>query len=283
MTISPDRLTRPAALRTFQLGDHRITYLPDGVATLDPRAWLPDSTEQMWLDHAALLNTEGDLTASIGGLLVEYGAQTLLIDTGFGPLQVPTPFGLMRGGQLLESLAAMGKTPADIDLIALTHLHLDHIGWLWQATPTSPFADTPVLVGDTEWDTRDLAVTDGISPEMLDVFADHVNPIADGEDIFPGVQVMATPGHSHGHNGYVISSRGHRLIAFGDAMQTPIQVSHPHLTAAPDDDPAQSVTTAKRLLDELAAPYTLGFAVHFADVQLGRVTDNDGVSMWRPQ
>ncbi|MFI7671716.1 transposase [Nocardia sp. NPDC049526] len=81
----------------------------------------------------------------------------------------------------------------------------------------------------------------------------------------------------------VISSRGHRLIAFGDAMQTPIQISHPHLTAAPDDDPAQSVNTAKWLLDELTAPYTLGFGLHFADVQLGSVTDIDGVSTWRPQ
>ncbi|MFI6956620.1 MBL fold metallo-hydrolase [Nocardia sp. NPDC050408] len=283
MTVSPDRLTRPGALRIFEFGDHRITYLPDGFATLDPCAWLPESTEQLWRDHLALLNAEGDLTASIGGLLVEHGDQSLLIDTGFGPSQIPTPFGLMVGGQLLESLAAVDKTPADIDVIALTHLHLDHIGWLWQTTPASPFADTPVLVGDTEWDKRDLALVDGISPQMLDVFADHVNPIADGEDIFPGVRAIATPGHSLGHTGFVISSRGHRLIAFGDAMQTPIQISHPHLTAAPDDDPAQSVNTAKWLLDELTAPYTLGFGLHFADVQLGSVTDIDGVSTWRPQ
>ncbi|WP_218024084.1 MBL fold metallo-hydrolase [Nocardia xishanensis] len=31
---------------------------------------------------------------------------------------------------MLDSLTAVGETPADIDLIAITHLHMDHIGWL---------------------------------------------------------------------------------------------------------------------------------------------------------
>ncbi|WP_327097030.1 MBL fold metallo-hydrolase [Nocardia vinacea] len=287
MTLSLDHYTRPATTHRHQFGDHRITYLPDGVALLEPQAWLPGADDQIWAEHAHLINADGYLVASVGALLVEYGNQALLIDAGFGPLAVSTPFGLLRGGQLLDSLDAVGKSPTDIELLAITHLHLDHIGWLWQSSPTSytsPFADIPILVGDTEWDQRDLAFADGASPEMIEVFAAQVHTIGDGEEIFPGVHAMATPGHSHGHLAYTITSPGHRLIAFGDAMQTPLQITQSELTAAVDDDPVASVATCRRLIDELTMPGVLGFGLHFADVQLGRVTTHpDRGRTWQPQ
>ncbi|WP_327100307.1 MBL fold metallo-hydrolase [Nocardia vinacea] len=287
MTVSLDHFTRPATTHRHQLGDHRITYLPDGIALLDPRLWLPDSDDQILAEHAHLINPDGYLVASIGALLIEHRNRTMLIDTGFGPLAIPTPYGLMRGGQLLTSLATAGKTPADAELIAVSHLHLDHIGWLWQSVPAttvSPFADIPVLVGDTEWAHRDLTVTDGINPEMLNVFTAHVNTIADGEEIFPGVRALATPGHSLGHLAYEITSPSHRLIVFGDAMQTPLQITHPELNAAADDDPAESTATACRLIDQLTQPDTLGFGIHFADVQLGRVTVGaSGERVWQSE
>ncbi|MGY1960877.1 MBL fold metallo-hydrolase [Nocardia gipuzkoensis] len=287
MTLSLDHYTRPATLHHHQLGDHRITYLPDGVALLEPRAWLPDSDDQIWAANQHLINDDGYLVASVGALLVEHGNRAMLIDAGFGPLAVPTPYGLMRGGQLLDTLAAAGTTLADIELVAVTHLHLDHIGWLWQTAPaatSSPFADIPVLIGDTEWQHRAFAATTGASAEMLGVFAAQVRTVRDGEEIFPGVHALDLPGHSLGHLGYVITSPGHRLIVFGDAMQTPLQITHPELTAAIDDDPAASATTCRAVIDQLATPGTLGFGLHFADVQLGRVTTvHAGQLRWQPE
>ncbi|MFI6779216.1 MBL fold metallo-hydrolase [Nocardia sp. NPDC050412] len=287
MTVSPEHFTRSATSHQRQLGDHRVTYLPDGVALLDPRVWLPSSDDQILAEHAHLINPDGYLVASIGALLIEYVNRTILIDTGFGPLAVPTPYGLMRGGRLLSSLSAAGKTLADIELIAITHLHLDHIGWLWQSMPETtagPFADIPVFVGDTEWDQRDHTATAGISAEMLDTFSAQVHTIADGEEIFPGVRALATPGHSLGHLAYEITSSHNRLIVFGDAMQTPLQITHPELNAAVDANPAESTSTARRLIDRLTQPDTLGFGIHFADVQIGRVTvDTGGERAWQPE
>ncbi|WP_435592163.1 hypothetical protein [Nocardia sp. bgisy118] len=95
---------------------------------------------------------------------------------------------------------------------------------------------------------------------------------------------MATPGHSLGHTSYLLESGGRRLIAFGDALTTPAQITHPHLTTVTDDEPALARATAMRLLDELTRPNTLGFGVHFADIQLGHVTTNtDGQRQWQPK
>ncbi|SUE28937.1 Metallo-beta-lactamase superfamily [Nocardia farcinica] len=288
MTLSLERFTRPAGTHSHQLGDHRITYLPDGVALLEPRLWLPGSDDQIWSQNQHLINPDGYLVASVGALLVEYGNRAMLIDAGFGPLAVPTPFGSLRGGQLLESLAVTGKSLADIELVAITHLHLDHVGWLWQSDTGSvggsPFADLPVLVGETEWQRQDLAIADGAAPEMLDVFASQVRTVADGQEIFPGVHVMAAPGHSLGHLAYIIASPGHRLIAFGDAMHTPLQITRPDLTSAADDDPIAASNTSRQLISEMTAPGTLGFGMHFADTQLGRVAASaEGKSIWEPQ
>lgn len=285
MTTSLDRFTRPATMYSHQLGAHRITYLPDGMALLHPRAWLPTTDEQTWLDHTHLIDPDGYLVASVGALMIETDDRTMLIDAGVGPLALPTPFGFLRGGQLLESLAAVDKSPSDIDLIALTHLHLDHIGWLWQSAPgqpKSPFTHAKVLVGAVEWTHPELAATDGVANQMLDVFASQVDIIADGETVLPGVQAFATPGHTLGHMSYVIASGGRRLIALGDALTSPIQISHPHLTTAVDDDPARSVTVARHLIDELARDDTSGFGIHFADVQMGHVAQTSSGRQWIP-
>lgn len=286
MTVSLDRYTRPAAIRSHQLGEHRITYLPDGAALLRPQAWLPNADEGIWKDFAYLIRSDGRLMASIGALLVEHGNRAMLIDAGFGPLAVPTLYGLVRGGQLLESLVAVGKTLADIELIALTQLHLDHIGWLWQSVPSTavrPFAQTPVLVGAAGWRNRKLANSVGVNSEMLGVFAPRVRTVTDGEEIFPGVRALAMPGHSLEHLAYVITSHRSRLIVFGDVIQTPLQITHPALTAPCDHRSAEAVTTRRILIGELTVPGTFGFGLHFADVQLGRVIPSrEGRPAWWP-
>ncbi|MET8779017.1 MBL fold metallo-hydrolase [Nocardia sp. NPDC004654] len=287
MPLSLHRSARPAAVHSQRIGEHTITYLPDGVALLEPDAWLPEADEHVWTEHANLINGDGYLVASVGALLVEHDGRSMLIDAGFGPLAVPTAVGLLRGGQLLDSFAAAGKNPAEVDLIAITHLHMDHIGWLWAHPPghtARPFADATVVVGHTEWQHPELAAVDGTPREVLDIFAHQVRTIGSGEEIFPGVTAIPTPGHSLGHTSYLIESDGRRLIAFGDALTTPAQITHPHLTTVTDDEPALSRATAMRLLDELTRPNTRGFGVHFADLQLGRVTTNsDGQREWQPE
>ncbi|GAA2158133.1 MBL fold metallo-hydrolase [Actinomadura napierensis] len=281
-----DRLATEAGIRTIHLGDLRISYVPDGAVALRPRAWLPGSTAEFWDAHPEYLDATGNLVASIGGLLVEHGDRALLIDAGVGPRSWPAdpadPFGVgaAHGGALLDGLAELGRDPAGIEAVAVTHLHSDHVGWLWPAAPACrpPFADARVLLTAAEWEHRHLS---GTGDDILDGFADQVQAVADGEEVFPGVRVRATHGHTAGHTTYEITSGGRRLIAFGDALHSPAQIDHPEWSAAPDHDPVLSAEVRRRLVADLAEPGTLGFGVHFADVQFGRVAP--GTPAWRPE
>ena len=66
---------------------------------------------------------------SAGGLLIEREGQRLLIDVGVGPLVSDFVYGSIDCGSLLDVLAALGRRPEDIDVVAFTHLHFDHAGW----------------------------------------------------------------------------------------------------------------------------------------------------------
>jgi glyoxylase-like metal-dependent hydrolase (beta-lactamase superfamily II) len=260
--------------------------VPDGVATLNARLLLPEPTDEDWAQHAEYLDEGGSLVASVGGLLVERDGRALLIDAGVGPLTVGPPlntYGTITGGKLLDSLATLGRSPADIEAVALTHLHHDHVGWAWHPAPGSDrpaFTNADYLVPEPEWTQRHYAEAQGLG-DMLKAMQPQVRTVADREEIFPGVHVRFTPGHSAGHAAYVISAGGKRVIAFGDAFHSPIQITHPLWENTFDHDRQQSTSLRGSLVLELAKPDTIGFGIHFADVPFGRV-HIDGLPTWRP-
>ncbi|MFM9372367.1 MBL fold metallo-hydrolase [Streptomyces sp. Da 82-17] len=292
-TVNEARLRRPSRTRTLRLGELRVSHVADGGVQLKPRGWFPASTDEDWVRYADHLDADGALVAGIGGLLVEHGDRALLIDAGFGPAAADDDpgndwIGAIRGGELLDGLARLGRTPADIEAVAVTHLHTDHIGWAWRPAPGSDrpaFTEAAYLFGEDEWNGRHrIAELHGITGEVLAGLEPRARTVAEGEEIFPGVRVLATPGHTVGHTAYVIESGGQRLIAFGDALHSPLQIRHPEWSAAPDVDTVQSAAHRRRLVAELAEPGTLGYGVHFADVVFGRAErdSRNGGHSWVP-
>ncbi|MGW7073012.1 MBL fold metallo-hydrolase [Streptomyces sp. NPDC054855] len=283
-TDGDDRLRRPAGIRSIQLGDTRVSYVPDGAVQLRPRDLIPDTTGEVWAAHPEYLDESGSLVASIGGLLVENGDRALLIDAGFGPQSWPPapdgPRGAIHGGALLDSLVQLGRRPEQIEAVAITHLHPDHTGWAWHLAPGADrpaFAHADYLMSEREWARRDL-----LEAQEVAGLTPHVRTVTDGQEIFPGVRMRITAGHSPGHAEYVITSGGQRLIAFGDALHSPIQVAHPEWSTAFDHDPVRAADHRHQLVAELAEPDTIGFGIHFADVVFGSVRRDGDDLAWRP-
>ncbi|WP_371649355.1 MULTISPECIES: MBL fold metallo-hydrolase [unclassified Streptomyces] len=281
------RLRRPAGIRSIRLGDTKVSYVPDGDVRLRPLHLLKDTTDEVWAAHPEYLDATGHLVGSVGGLLVEHGDRALLIDAGVGPQTLTAPDGplaTIHGGALPGSLAELGRRPEDIEAVAFTHLHADHLGWACHPAPGGDrpvFAHADYLISEPEWDRRDLLEAQGMT-EQVAALAPLVRTITDGQEIFPGVRVRITPGHTVGHAEYVITGGGRRLIAFGDAVHSPIQIDHPDWSSGFDHDPALTADHRRRLVAELAEPGTIGFGVHFADVVFGHVQQGGDGPAWRP-
>ncbi|MFD6274687.1 MBL fold metallo-hydrolase [Streptomyces sp. NPDC060209] len=169
--------------------------------------------------------------------------------------------------------------------MAITHLHGDHVGWLCRPLPGSglpAFPRAEYLFTEPEWAARDHMEAHGVGKAEIDAMAPKVRTVTDGQEIFPGVRVRLMPGHTPGHTAYEINSGEQRLIAFGDAMHSPIQISHPEWSAAPDHDTAQSTDFRRQLVADLQEPGTIGFGVHFADMVFGHARQDDNGPTWRP-
>ncbi|MBT2470045.1 MBL fold metallo-hydrolase [Streptomyces sp. ISL-66] len=280
------RLRRPAGIRSIRLGDTKVSYVPDGEVRLRPRDLLQDTTDEVWAAHPEYLDATGHLAGSVGALLVEHGDRALLIDSGFGPQSHEAPDGpisAIHGGALVRSLAELGRRPEDIEAVAFTHLHADHLGWACHLVPGGDqpvFTNAEYLVSEQEWEGRDLLEAQGMT-EQVAALAPRVRTIADGQEVFPGVRMRITPGHTVGHAEYVITGGGRRLIAFGDAVHSPIQIDHPDWSAAFDHDTARTADHRRRLVAELAEPGTIGFGVHLADVVFGHVHRDGTAPAWR--
>jgi len=284
-----DRWHAVSRTRTLRLGDIGVGYAVDGVMAFPSDCFIPAMPGSWWSTHLEQLDGQARVVMAAGGLLVEVDGRALLIDAGWGVFDGESQFGPVRCGGLLDSLAVIGRSPEQIDVVAFTHLHIDHVGWVSRDGVHGPdlvFVNARHLVARTEWEPYlhgEVKVGAPSRERVLDPLAGRVEFFDDGEEIFPGVRSMAAAGHSPGHSAFVVRGGGQRLIVLGDAFHVPAQITHPEWTSISDLDTTAAIAARWQLLHELAEPDTLGFAFHFADVAFGRVSGRDRERVWAPE
>jgi N-acyl homoserine lactone hydrolase len=139
-------------------------------------------------------------------------AGLILVDTGVGaPDQVLRDWRVVNR-TVADALGEHDLSPADVQLVINTHLHFDHCG------QNAVFAHAPLFVQRSE-----LARARRESPELAAWFdfADAKFELLDGDaEVAPGVQALATPGHTEGHQSVVVDVAEHTEVLLGDAAYT---------------------------------------------------------------
>jgi N-acyl homoserine lactone hydrolase len=149
----------------------------------------------------------GDLP--VHGYLVTHPGGAVLVDTGVGaPEQVLTDHQVVNRS-VADALAEHDLTPGDIDLVINTHLHFDHCG------QNAVFKHAPFYVQAAE-----LARARRESPQLAEWFdfMDARFELLNGDaEIVPGLSVVATPGHTVGHQSIVVRTGNGAEVLIGDA------------------------------------------------------------------
>ncbi|MDQ1502228.1 MAG: hypothetical protein QOI86_5568 [Actinomycetota bacterium] len=281
-------MAKPAALSSINVGDIKLTYLPDGEAHIAAMGMFPASTPEGWVEHKQYLDDEGRVVSTLGGFLVETGDRKILVDLGFGKNHVEIPdFAVFDGGRFMENLAQTGVKPDDIDLVLYTHLHVDHTGWTSQAHGDGhrlTFSNAAHYLGAAEmkhWEQPDESGV-GPSPEAcLQPLQSQVEFGEDGQTVAPGVTLLATPGHTPGHQSIVLSSGTDRALILGDVLHCPAQLPEAEWSVLFDVDQALARSTREKVLAELEDSTTMLACSHFSEAVFGRVVRGNGKRYWQ--
>ncbi|WP_328875364.1 MBL fold metallo-hydrolase [Streptomyces sp. NBC_00287] len=116
---------------------------------------------------------------------------------------------------LWTALAEHGLSADDIDTVVLTHAHWDHV----QNIDLFPSA-TLVLHPDERRYAHTPHANDWATPAWTGLLLEQlpVREVLDGEELIPGVAVLALPGHSPGSIGLVVDTEAGRATITGDAL-----------------------------------------------------------------
>ncbi|GLY03165.1 N-acyl homoserine lactonase family protein [Actinoplanes sp. NBRC 101535] len=159
----------------------------------------------------------------VPSLLLETGDGWLILDTGFNtallrdpalrsrfypsPNYQPSLSGSPSGEPLLEALDAVGVALGDITAVALSHLHVDHAGGLKHFAGRVP---VHIQQAELDYGLNNHPEPEHYSMARIDYDDPRIDwvPATGDVQIAPGVTALSTPGHTPGHQSFVVDLAG---------------------------------------------------------------------------
>jgi len=226
-----------------------------------PEAWFLRQEGRLAKLRAFGIGTPKDqwLTVPVPAFWVEHPtAGHVLVDTGLHPSAAVDPKQTlgrigslafkdveMTADQALPAqMRAQGVDPAQVSVVLMTHLHIDH------ASAMSEFPQATFLFSTREWEAAtDDGQLHGYRRQQFDHAFDYrtLDFDAPGSDSFASfarsydvfgdgsVVCVYTPGHTHGHMSVVLRLAGREALIAGDAIYTLRTLTHSHLPARMED------------------------------------------------
>jgi glyoxylase-like metal-dependent hydrolase (beta-lactamase superfamily II) len=217
------------------------------------------------------------ITLACRALLVRDGRQHVLLEAGIGAFFEPKlrdRYGVVEGEHvLLESLSALGVSPAQIDVVVLSHLHFDHAGglltaWSEREAPRLVFPNARYVVGRKAWDrarrphSRDRA---SFIPELNKLLegSGKLEVIDDRSEVLPPdvFSFSFSDGHTPGLTMTRVSTPRGPVTFVGDLIPGTPWV-HVPITMGYDRAPELLIDEKQALLDRVIAEDGWLFLAH---------------------
>ena len=212
-------------------------------------------------------------------VLVDAGAYDATYDSSDRSDDQPPP-------DLITRLAELGVRPSDVAHVVITHCHGDHYNATTsahgsQVLPTFPNAR--YYVGQADWDEPRLqdalGKPDSLESRTLGVLRREgcLVTVEGDRDLGGGVQIVAAPGETRGHQIVRIRSYDHVLYCLGDLFHHPVEVEHPTWMVRWADRDA-NLASRRSLAEAALAENALLVATHIRGI--GRLQRTSSGVVW---
>ena len=245
----------PAAPESWRdLGAFAVLPLLDGAGSISLDKFLGPS-------DAELMQVAGtrEVPSAYNVFAIRQGQDYYLVDTGGGDWLGK------RGGLLPEALAAASIPVERVVKIFITHMHSDHAGGLVKNGHPF-FVNAQVYVSHAEFSywTNEENMSKLAKPQQTAFARAHACLVVlekagklvlfePNDELLPGLVAWDLAGHTPGHCGFMLSSKGKKLMFIGDLLHGGlVQLPRPDIVVQYDIDPDKARAVRLRVLAELA-------------------------------
>ncbi|MBM3932721.1 MAG: MBL fold metallo-hydrolase [SAR202 cluster bacterium] len=269
------------------IGNVEVIPVSDGWMKFRPGNFFPTVPHDAWNRYEETM-PEGKLVFNSGCYVLRSQGKVILVDTGVG--KGSTDLWEASAGKLLTALSDNGVDPDEVDMVLLTHLHRDHVGWniIWDGDRFRPtFTKARYWMPKIDFDVystkADLHLFSYLEKQVLPLKDIGVVDFISGEQHFTNeVSSLPTPGHTPGHTSFVISSKGERGIITGDVLHHPAQIDHPEWSPRGDEKQVEARETRANIVQQLVLEGAIALVGHFPGPGIGRVVRRDSRLTWQP-
>ena len=208
--------------------------------------------------------------------LIRAGGMTVLVDTGVGPAGL-WGWAPEREEGLLPALAEAGVAPDEVDVVFLTHLHVDHVGWNTDRGGALVFPKARYVAHSHG---IEFALESGRAHIARTIASVSFDDVTGETELAEGVTTHDLRGHYPGHMGLRIDSENECALLIADAAVHPMLLHEPEAPYVSDADPDDCAETRRALLPELVDQDVLAVCGHYPAGGIGRVLSRDGRIVW---
>ena len=274
------------SINLVKVGNFNIYSVSDGYMVFQRDIFFPDLTIEAWSQYPSYSLPEFEM--NIGSFVIAGAGKTILVDTGLGKLDHHIEQPVQQ--TLMSELSAFNISPNDIDIVFLTHLHLDHVGTNmtnesgdWKQT----FPNAKYMGSKSDWKIFSrLAEKPGfhyINEQVQPLLSSGSLQLFDGEiSLVEGVTTMPTPGHTPGHTSLLVESDGEKAVLIGDAAHIPPQVEQSSWSPSPDHDKKLSAETRSSLMNFIQEEKALIASGHFPKPGFGKIVKINSRQSYKP-
>ena len=244
----------------LKLDDKEVYSIVDNSFKIDGGAMFGVVPKIIW-ERMMVPDESNRITLDLNLLLVKAEGKNILVDSGIGDTlneKQKKIYGVEKDSNLENALSDIGLKPEDINLVILSHLHLDHAGGIVKFNSKGEkvprFPEAKHVIQAEEWkyalqpDERTKATYMVENFQVIDECG-AIELVNSDKEIIPGIKVKLTGGHTKGQQVVFIKGGGKTILYPGDIIPTISHLRIPYV-AGVDIYPLEVMEVKKKLIQD---------------------------------